>query len=208
LALKKNTQSKSVEFDTCFSLEDCVNKLSHIENKEDRHSIFDSLMNLDNGPAKLVSILSDGSLDQVDSGYIIALLSSMDKSNAPIDDVLELLASEDAFIRNGAISILRDYGEQIIYFIVKSLLSDDKDVRILALNVLGDVNFKESRDLMVDLLEKEEDLNVSMTAVDYLSEIGLPEDISLLESLKNRFDNDAYVVFAVDRAISCIKDNN
>ncbi|HIP60441.1 MAG TPA: HEAT repeat domain-containing protein, partial [Campylobacterales bacterium] len=108
-------------------------------------------------------------------------------------------------VRNLAISILQDYGNAIKYYIVKYLIGDDRDLRIFAINVLGDVAFSESRDMMVELLESEEDVNVAMTAVDYLGEIGLEEDIPLLVSLKDRFPDEFYVSFAVDTAINAIK---
>jgi HEAT repeat protein len=209
LALKKSDSYQEVnELYKCDSLSECIDKLSIVDTLEDRHALYDSLLHVKDGPKHLVAILKDAKVDIVDLGYIIAILSSLDKRKAPIDDILDLLSVENAYIRNGAITILRDYGDEIIYFIVKSLLSPDRDIRILALNVLGDVTFKESRDLMVDLLEQEQDLNVAMTAVDYLSEIGTLEDIDLLDSLKSRFNNDTYVQFAVDRAIQCIKDDN
>ncbi len=78
-------------------------------------------------------------------------------------------------------------------------------MRIFAINVLGDVIFAESRDMLVELLEEEDDINVAMTAVDYLAEIGEEEDIELLESLKTRFQDEFYVEFAVNGAIKMIK---
>jgi 2C-methyl-D-erythritol 2,4-cyclodiphosphate synthase len=59
--------------------------------------------------------------------------------------------------------------------------------------------------MLVELLETEQDVNVAMTAVDYLAEIGEEEDIALLETVKERFKDEYYAVFAVDQAIACIK---
>ena len=208
MALKKNINQNIVTNETFNSLTECIDKLSFVKTSDERHEIFNALVLFKDGAKYLVSLLEETKLDRVDLEYIISVLSSMNRKEAPIDEILDLLYLENAFIRNGAISILRDYDDEIIYFIVKSLLSPDRDIRILALNVLGDVTFSESRDLMIDLLEHEEDLNVAMTAVDYLSEIGIHDDIRLLEKLKHRFHNDAYVVFAVDRAIKCIRENS
>ena len=69
---------------------------------------------------------------------------------------------------------------------------------------MGDVNFPQSREMLIELLETELDINVAMTAVDYMAEIGEVKDISLLETLKIRF-KDAYVEFAVDNAIRSIR---
>ena len=59
--------------------------------------------------------------------------------------------------------------------------------------------------MLVELLETETDVNVAMTAVDYIGEIGEEEDVELLNSLKDRFSGDFYVEFAVDNAIKLIK---
>lgn len=135
---------------------------------------------------------------------IASLLSRMDKRRAPIEEVMELLKIKNAYIRNLGITTLQSYGDAIKYYIVKFLIGDDRDLRIFAINVLGDVNFAESRDMLVELLEHEQDINVAMTAVDYMAEIGEPADIPLLESVKSRFD-DPYVAFAVDNAIRSIE---
>jgi HEAT repeat protein len=158
----------------------------------------------DGGYQKLAEILqveSDHNLLDV----IGMILAGVDGEVAPIDEILTLLKRENPYVRNLAITILQDYGNAIKYYIVKYLIGDDRDLRIFAINVLGDVEFSESRDMLVELLESEKDVNVAMTAVDYLGEIGLEEDISLLESLKRRFPDEFYVSFAVDSAINAIK---
>ena len=135
---------------------------------------------------------------------IASVLSRMEKRRAPVEAVMELLKTKNAYIRNLGITTLQSYGDAIKYYIVKFLIGEDRDLRIFAINVLGDVNFAESREMLVELLGHERDVNVAMTAVDYMAEIGEPRDIELLESLKSRFD-DPYVAFAVDNAIRTIR---
>jgi len=118
---------------------------------------------------------------------------------------MELLKLSNAFVRNLGISILQDYVKEIKYYIVKFLIGDDYDLRIFAINVLGDVNFAESREMLIELLENEENINVSMTAVDYMAEIGQPEDVKLLKEVKERFKNETYAQFAIDAAIESIE---
>jgi len=163
------------------------------------------MSHFEGGGKILVKLLIDNPQihkDMIDN--IASILSKMSSKMAPIEAIMDLLKVKNAYIRNIGITTLQSYGDAIKYYIVKFLIGDDRDLRIFAINVLGDVNFAESREMLVELLENEKDVNVAMTAVDYLSEIGEIKDIDLLESLKKRFD-DAYVNFAIDNAIRQIK---
>lgn len=157
------------------------------------------------GGKVLVRLLVDNPYIHKDmASNIASYLAKMNSENAPIEAVMDLLKVKNAYIRNLGITTLQSYGDAIKYYIVKFLIGDDRDLRIFAINVLGDVNFAESREMLIELLEHEADVNVAMTAVDYMAEIGEPDDIGLLESIKGRFD-DPYVAFAVDNAIRSIR---
>jgi len=166
---------------------------------------IDEIIKFEGGPEYLLSLINPDTTDKKVLTKIAIVISSMDPEDAPIEDIMDLLKLDNAYIRNLGISILRNFGTAIKYYIVKFLIGDDRDLRIFAINVLGDVDFAESRDMLVELLETEEDINVAMTAVDYMGEIGEEEDIELLESLKDRFKDEVYVEFAVDGAIQMIK---
>lgn len=166
---------------------------------------IEQISRFEGGGKILVRLLIENPFAHKDmADNIASLLSNMDAKRAPIEAVMELLKTRNAYIRNLGITVLQSYGDAIKYYIVKFLIGDDRDLRIFAINVLGDVNFAESRDMLVELLQNEKDINVAMTAVDYLAEIGEMDDIPLLESLKGRFD-DAYVNFAIDNAIRQIR---
>ncbi len=187
------------EFNT---LDECLDYF--YQPNSDKNYAINSMLNFSNGANRLVSLLKE--LEDRDLlSYIGAKLAKLDPKVAPIDDILELLKLENAFVRNLAISILRDYSGEIKYYIVKYLIGDDRDLRIFAVNILGDVKFAESRDMLIELLEKEQDINVAMTAIDYIAEIGKLEDIALLEKIKNRFSGEYYASFAIDNAIASIK---
>lgn len=172
---------------------------------ERQNYAIQQMTNFDEGGKVLVGILVNNPYPEKDMAVnIAALLSKMDRNRAPIEAVMDLLKVKNAHIRNLGITTLQSYGDAIKYYIVKFLIGDDRDLRIFAINVLGDVNFAESREMLVELLEKESDVNVAMTAVDYMAEIGEISDIPLLETLKVRFD-DPYVVFAIDNAIRSIR---
>ncbi len=165
----------------------------------------EEIVKFDGGGSFLIAWINNEEADKKISTKIASVISSMNPDEAPIEEIMDLLKLENAYIRNLGISILRDFGNAIKYYIVKFLIGDDRDLRIFAINVLGDVDFAESRDMLVELLETEEDINVAMTAVDYMGEIGEEEDIDLLESLKTRFTGDFYAEFAVDTAVKLIK---
>ncbi len=156
------------------------------------------------GPVLVHLLIDSPHINKDLLSHIAAVLAKMPPDKAPIEEVMELLKVRNAYIRNFGITILQNYGDAIKYYIVKFLIGDDRDLRIFAINVLGDVNFPESREMLIELLEEEQDINVAMTAVDYMAEIGEIADIALLKEVKGRFD-EPYVDFAVDNAIRSIQ---
>jgi len=119
--------------------------------------------------------------------------------------LFKLLKSNNAYLRNKAITFLQDYGEDAKSFIKKLLTNSDNDIKIFAVNILGDVKYEDSRDILIELIQNEQDVNVLMTAIDYLGEIGEPKDISILEEIKNNFSSEPYVCFGIDVAIDKIR---
>lgn len=206
MALVKRHQVQEVEaLPTFDSLEDAQAYFDHESDFDHQRHAVEQMVRFEGGPRHLVSMLTVHDLHKDMAADIAAVLGRLDRKSAPIESIMELLKEHNAYIRNLGISLLQDYGDAIKYYIVKFLIGDDRDLRIFAINVLGDVSFAESREMLIELLQKEEDINVAMTAVDYMAEIGEIEDIELLQSLKSRFDDDAYVVFSVDSAIRSIK---
>jgi len=206
MALVKTHVAQDVEeFEEFTTLEEAKDAFEAAEDTAQKDYIIDEIVKFHGGGDFLVEYISSDNADRNTSTKIASTISNMEPDEAPIEKIMDLLKLENAYIRNLGISMLRDFGSSIKYYIVKFLIGDDRDLRIFAINVLGDVDFKESRDMLVELLEKEEDINVAMTAVDYMGEIGEPEDIPLLESLKERFSGEFYVAFAVDGAVKMIK---
>ena len=204
MALKKSGFEDLVEEEKFSSLEEALLCFRESDDNDIKNHALSEIGQFVDGFKVWVSLLeeeNDHSILDIIGMYLV----SIDSENAPIDEILELLNSENAYVRNLAITVLRGYGDAIKYYIVKYLIGEDSDLRIFAINVLGDVSFSESREMMIELLESEKDLNVAMTAVDYLGEIGEEEDIPLLESLKDRFESDFYVTFAVDNTIKSIR---
>lgn len=208
MALIKNHVKQDIEELPTFSdLDDAVEYFENSYESDKKDYAIEEISKLPQGAQYLVSVIA--SYNDSDNKDILtkiaSIISTMDPDDAPIEKIMELLKQDNAYIRNLGISMLRNFGDAIKYYIVKFLIGDDRDLRIFAINVLGDVDFASSRDMLVELLETEEDINVAMTAVDYMGEIGEPEDIPLLKSLKERFNGDVYAEFAVDGAITLIE---
>jgi len=207
MALVKNHTAPVVtEWPEFAALEEAYRYYQDNEGDFDKQSYaIEQMAEFEGGGKMLVRLLIDTPFIHKDmASNIASYLSKMDKKRAPIEAVMDLLKVKNAYIRNLGITTLQSYGDAIKYYIVKFLIGEDRDLRIFAINVLGDVNFAESRVLLAELLENEKDINVAMTAVDYMAEIGEPADIPLLESIKIRFD-DPYAAFAIDNAIRAIK---
>ena len=203
--LKKHVDQVVEELPDFAVLDDAIDYFNENRDIQKQDYAIEEIVKFPKGGEFLVSLIDHEEIEKNVSTKVASVISSMDPDDAPIEKIMELLKLNNAYIRNLGISILRDFGTAIKYYIVKFLIGDDRDLRIFAINVLGDVNFAESRDMLVELLETEEDINVAMTAVDYMGEIGEVEDIELLESLKVRFEGDVYAQFAVDSAIKSIK---
>jgi len=121
------------------------------------------------------------------------------------NSILKMLDSKNAYLRNKAITFLQDSGEDAKKFLIKLLQNKDRDIRIFAVNVLGDVKYEDSRDILMESIQNEDDINVLMTSIDYIGEIGKKEDIPILEKLKDKFPAEPYVAFGINIAIEKIE---
>jgi len=202
--IKKHVAQDIEELPLLYTLDDAIDFFNENSDRAKQDYAVEEISKLGGG-SFLIAYMNDEDADKELCTKIASVISNMDVEDAPIEEIMDLLKLNNAYTRNLAISILRNFGDSIKYYIVKFLIGDDRDLRIFAINVLGDVDFAESRDMLVELLETETDINVAMTAVDYMGEIGEEEDIPLLESLKERFSGDFYAAFAVDGAIKMIE---
>ena len=142
--------------------------------------------------------------DHVFIDYAFANFQIFPKREEDLELLLDMLKSENAYLRNATINFLQQNGKEAKDFIYSLMKSDDKDIRIFAINILGDVKFEDSIDMLREFIKNETDINALMTAIDYMGEIGDESDIPLLEEIKQKF-NDPYVSFGVDLAIDRIK---
>ena len=203
--IKRDEKVEQEKLPSFNSLEEAIMFYEDNEEFDKRSYALEEMVNFDDGSRFLVDKLIEHDTHKDTATRIAAVLANLDPKVAPIEQVMELLKLSNAYVRNLGICILQDYGKEIKYYIVKFLIGDDYDLRIFAINVLGDVNFAESREMLIELLENEENINVAMTAVDYMAEIGQPEDVELLRQVKERFKDETYAAFAIDAAIEAIE---
>lgn len=137
--------------------------------------------------------------------HVFTYFEHKPKSENEFDRMTKMLQSQNVYLRNMVIKYLQEYGSDAKKFVKKLMDDNDKDIRIFAINILGDVNYEESVDMLRYFIAMESDINAMMTAVDYLGEIGSEKDIELLESVKKEHDANPYVVFGVDTAIERIR---
>jgi len=137
--------------------------------------------------------------------YAFSNFDTKPKRKEDFDEIFKMLKSDNAYLRNMAIKFLQEYGVEAKPFLEELMNNEDRDIRIFAINILGDVRYDDSVDMLRYFILKEKDINAMMTAVDYLGEIGSEEDIKLLEAIKNDFKDEPYVQFAIDTAIDRLK---
>lgn len=176
--------------------ENRVEALDYILNHKEISYVLEMLLKFYNNNENFDYVLID---------YAFANFSTKPKRDDDFHMILKMLESQNAYLRNKAITFLQDSGETAKSFIKDILENGTRDVKIFAVNILGDVKYEESRDMLLSLIKEEKDINVLMTAVDYLGEIGEKEDIPLLEELKGKFPDEPYVEFGINMACEKIR---
>ncbi len=183
---------------------DTLNYFQNEEGVEKRYYALDKIKEFKGSGLVLLSILFDGEIDPKYTNYVASILGKIELNKDIVDGLFSLLEFENAHIRNLAIEIIQEQGENVGEYFENYLESEDRDVRIFIANILGNTQLKKSREYLLKLIKNEQDINVCMTAVDYLGEIGEPKDIPFLNELKDRFKGDFYAEFAINNAIEGI----
>lgn len=184
--------------------------LNQNETEEKRISAVEFLIS-NSSMSNVLGILMELVVDENDIKhhvYIDLVFSNFvntKKSDADFEAMLQMLKSKNVYLRNMVIKYLQENGSDARTFIKKLMENPDKDLRIFAINILGDVRFEESIEMLRYFIAQEDDINAMMTAIDYLGEIGSDDDIELLEAVKKEHSENPYVVFGVDMAIERLK---
>jgi len=121
-----------------------------------------------------------------------------------IAGLINCLKSDDAHLRNSAIEALKQVSEKVSPYIEKLLQDREPDVRIFAVNILESLRHPNVVKWLIEVIEKDENVNVCATALDLLAEVGTEEAIPTIKKVKERFKNEPYIQFASDIALKRI----
>jgi HEAT repeat protein len=123
---------------------------------------------------------------------------------AAVAGLVDCLRSEDATLRNEAISAMQELPDAVAP-IMGGLLNDlDADVRIFAVNILQSLRHAQVEAWLVEVIDRDPHVNVCGAAVDLLGEVGTEHARGALERLKLRFSDEPYILFAADLALKRI----
>ncbi len=115
-----------------------------------------------------------------------------------IQALVPLLWEDDVSIRNVAVDILRDIGEQGIDILLDLLYESDPDIRIFAVDILGNIKSIMVVKPLCDILSSDPDPNVRSQAAISLGKIGYLEAVPCLE---NALGDEEWVRFAAIEAL-------
>jgi len=137
-----------------------------------------------------------------------AILNSLVRLNDPstAGGLADCLRSEDAALRNEVIETFKQLGCEVAP-VLRTLLADpDPDVRIFVVNILDSERRPEAEAWLIEVIERDAQVNVCATAVDLLCEVGTEQAIDPLLRLKSRFQSEPYIQFAADLALKRIRE--
>jgi HEAT repeat protein len=115
------------------------------------------------------------------------------------------LHSDDAQLRNAAIEALQEMPQAVVPILDQLLADEDSDVRIFAVNILAALRHDQAPERLARIIRTDPHVNVCAAALDGLVEVGGVEMISGIEALGARFEENAFMRFAVDTAIRRIR---
>ncbi|MBK1673874.1 PBS lyase [Ectothiorhodospira shaposhnikovii] len=125
-------------------------------------------------------------------------------NDVAIGGLIDCLYSEHALLRNTAIEVLKELPGPVAPHMGELLHNPDPDVRIFAVNVLESLRHPQVEEWLLEVILRDEHVNVCATAVDLLGEVGSPQSRDALRTLKQRFPEEPYIQFAADLALKRI----
>jgi HEAT repeat protein len=137
------------------------------------------------------------------------ILTSLTRLGDPIAvaGMVDCLRSEDAALRNEVVEAMKQLPLEVAPIMLELLADADPDVRIFAVNVLESLCHPDVETWLIQVICRDDHVNVCATAVDLLGEVGSADAIQPLEQLKSRFSDEPYIQFAADLALRRINEH-
>jgi len=123
------------------------------------------------------------------------------KDEVALEGLIECLRSEEASVRNESIEAIKLLSEEAEPLMKRLLHDADTDVRIFAVNIMESLKHPDVEDWLIDVLNRDTDINVCASAADLLAEVGTEKSIKPLKGLLDRFSEEPYIKFVVETAI-------
>ena len=136
---------------------------------------------------------------------ILASMGQIDDSEV-VHELVECLRSDDAALCNEAIETLKQLTTDVSSALRALLADPDPDLRIFAVNILESRCDPNVERLLIEVIERDTNVNVCATSIDLLCEVGTKAAIDPILRLKGRFASEAYIQFAVDLALKRIRE--
>jgi len=119
--------------------------------------------------------------------------------------VLPYLQQADAAIRTQSLDALCAMPQAVLPHLPSLLSSSDRDIRLLACEIVRHLPAATATEILSRLLEGEADANVCAAAVEVLAEAGQPDALPVLAACARRFAGVDFLVFAIDLAANRIR---
>ncbi len=202
--LVENTEIQATCKDQAQLLQDLKN--GDVQTRREAiHELTDCVRQDSSIALALVSHVAHESEVSVRGSIFTALLKLKDE--AAIRELIELLHSDSAALRNEVIEILQQLPDEVSTHIQALLYHQNSDIRIFALNILQTLCHPDTPKWLVNVIDHESHVNVCATALDVIAEVSSVEILPALEKLKTRF-TDPYIRFAVEATIKRIQQSS
>lgn len=123
-----------------------------------------------------------------------------------VGGLVDCLRSDDAQLRNEAIDAMKLLPDAVSPIMSGLLADSDPDVRIFGVNILESLRHSDVEKWLVEVISRDQHVNVCATAVDLLGEVGTEAALAPLAALKARFPDEPYIAFAADLALKRIRE--
>jgi len=153
------------------------------------------------------AMLAERLLDETDGAVREVIFTSLARIGGTdvVAGLLPLLRSEDATLRNRTLQVLAGLPDAVAPQVNALLADADGDVRIFAVNLLGELKHPLVPHWLAQVLQHEDAVNVVGAALDVAAEVGSPPLLPALGAAQQRFGAEPYIQFAAALAIERIE---